>query len=202
MLVWNAFVRDRVFVRRHGRVPWTFANGTRAEVKVDADKLHPISRGLILGAMAMHPCVQRADLLVGVPNGMIEDISVLADRLGKKDAALWRPDYERRHEYVWANEDQEEIVAAAEIACVLDDITTTGSSAHATALCLQEVNPHLQIHSLSMLLRGVIAPAYISGSEHPNAAIDEFHMLCKRYIPTGHSDFVAMLGFEPATVIA
>ncbi len=199
-MVWRRMVLDQVFVVRSDGIPWQFASGSEAEVKADADRLSELSRGMILAAMGTHPCVQRADLLVGVPNGMMLDAEELAGTFNKNNAVLVRPSGAGRHEYTWEDDDQADIVANAEFACVLEDITTTGSSADATARYLRKINRRLRIHTISMLLRNTIDPAYIIGSGSWGAAIEEFHILCARRIPTEKARFIEEMGFEPAVV--
>lgn len=199
-LVWNTFVGNEVFIRRSRDRLWTFSDLSQAEVKADADRLGPESRCLILGTMAMHPCVLQADLLVGVPDGMTRDAAGLAEKLDKQSAQLRRIKNGGRHDYEWVDGAQAEIAADAVSACVLEDISTTGSSAHATALLLREANPYLQIHSLSMLLRGAVQQRYIVTPDSADAVIDQFHALCTRFVPREHDTFVSVIGFEPATV--
>jgi hypothetical protein len=194
-LVWQAFKTGGAFVRRRNGELWKFATRL-AEVKADGGLLDPVRRGMILGHMAAHPCVQWADLWVPVPNGMNQDVVLMGEVFkDRQTAMLVRPDRSKMYEFEFVDDEQRDRVEAATQVTLFEDVSTTGSTAYHLARLLRMVNPGLRIHSLSWLQRSDVRPEYTRGEE----AV-QYHTMCRRDIPTERAAFVEELGFEPTLV--
>lgn len=194
-LVWQTF-RDGGTMITHGPDrPFGFATGELATLKADAENLadSPVRVGMILGIMALHPCVEWADMLIGVPNGMNKNALWIGQSVVKPVVGLIRPEVaQSRYEYEFANlEDMTKLEHAAQI-CLLEDVSRTGSTAWHVARFLRQHYPHLIIHSLTMLQRGPVAAKYQVG---PNKL--DYHWLCRRDIPLDAGSFAKLFGFEP-----
>jgi len=201
-LVWEAFRRGKVWITRgQDGALFEFAAGALAQVKGDASRLKnsPKEHALVLGAMALHPCLAWADALVAVPNGMIEDAEQIAERLGKPVVRMYRPENATpRYDIRFVSNRIDRTLAAKIVTiCALEDLSSTGSTPYEQAKILRHTNPSLIIHSLSMLQRAPIRPEYQQG---PDAV--GYHTLCvpEQSIPLNLDEFVAAFGFEPELV--
>jgi hypothetical protein len=200
-IIWDALQRGAIWITRgKGGEPFEFAAGARAEVKGDASRLRytPEAHRLILGTMATHPCLAWADALVPVPNGMIDDTNELGRRLEKDVIHMHRPeDAASRYDIRFDSYIDKELAAAAGSVCLIEDLTSTGSTPYEQAKILREVNPKLVVHTLSILHR---APVQLEYQEGENAVV--YHTLCaaSEPIPLGIDEFVERYGIKPVLV--
>jgi hypothetical protein len=188
-LVWRSLGEGEVFVTREGGRPFTFASGQPATLKADAERLFA-KRQLkqrLLGIYSVHPCVVAAAALSFAPNGMADFTEALRRKLNKPIIRLFRPEGAPRSDirYVDAEED---VSLAQEVGsvCVLEDVSTTGFSAHQAARVLFSANPGLEIHTLSMLQRDEVKASYQEG---PEAVV--YHTFVRQDLPLDVAGFRA-----------
>lgn len=196
--VWQSFNEGGVFVTREGGKPFTFATGQQATLKLDAERLsiHPKIVDRLLGLYALHPCIVEADVLSFVPNGMAEFADRLSRRMGKKLIRLVRPDGAPRTDIRFVSAQDETLAGEADTVCAVEDISRTGFSAHTTARVLRQANPRLDVHTLSMLQRDRVDPAYEAGSEGV-----VYHTFVRQDIPLELGEFREQFpGIEVRTV--
>lgn len=169
---WEALLSADVFVEGD----FTFASGIHATLKADAEKLydHPKQLAVILGHFATYPCVQDADALLYVPDGMRHFVTLLGKELDKPVVgARRRPGTTSKYDFVFESDADEEVAYAAKAPVIGEDVVTTlGSVAGMRKL----LRPEQPVHSLAILLRGTVNPAY------QEDLVD--HYLLKRKIPT------------------
>lgn len=187
-LVWRTLAEGGVFVTREGGRPFTFAAATDRPptLKADAERLgvHPELLDRLLGLYALHPCVQEAEVLSFVPNGMAGFGASLGRRIGKPVIKLFRPEGVPRTDIRFVGDEDEALARESDSICAVEDISTTGFSAYATAKILRGVNPGLSVHTLSMLQRDAVDPAYVTGVD---GVI--YHTFVRRDIPLALEDF-------------
>lgn len=200
-LVWEALKRGDIWVTMgRGGPRFRFAAGALAEVKGDAERLKdsPLERGIVLGCMAIHPCLEWADAISPVPNGMNEDAEELGERLQKPVIRMHRPvDALSRYDLRFISEADRELAADVEKVSLVEDLTSTGSSPYHQARILRSVNPRLSIHALSMMHRAPILDEYQQGEDAVT-----FHTLCapSQPIPFEYDSFVEAFGITPTQV--
>lgn len=200
-LVWDALKQGDIWITRGKDGPhFQFAAGALAEVKGDGERLRhaPKEHGLVLGLMAVHPCVEWADALCGVPNGMNDNTEEIGERTGKPVIRMYRPeDAISRYDLRFVSTADERLASEAENICLAEDLSSTGSSPWHQAQILRGVNPDLAIHTLSMLHRSPIDPQY---QRAPSGIT--YHTLCTALepIPLDYDSFVETLGIEPTLV--
>lgn len=176
---WDAMLGAGVFVEGD----FTFASGLHATLKADAERLYSSPRELavILGHFAAYPCVQDADVLLYVPDGMRQFVTMLGNEneLDKPViGAIRKPGAVSKYDFVFASAEDEELAKTAKAPVICEDIVTTlGSVAGMRRL----LRPEQTVHSLAMLLRGTVNPDYQEG------LVD--HYLLRRGIPTDKDEF-------------
>jgi hypothetical protein len=174
---WEALLSAGVFVEGD----YTFASGQRATLKADAERLYskPKQLAVVMGHFATFPCVQDADVLLYTPEGMREFTVTLGNELGKPVARTVRkPDAATKYDFMFETAGDEYLAHAAEMPVITEDVVTTLGSAAAMRRLLR---PDQTVHSLAMLLRGTINPAFQEG------LVD--HYLLERHIPTDKDEF-------------
>jgi orotate phosphoribosyltransferase len=158
-----------------------FASGIKATLKVDAELLYekPKQLEIILGHFATFPCVQDADVLLYVPNGMRSFMTMLGEELNKPVAGVIRkPGVTSKYDFVFQSTKDEELALSATSPVIGEDVVTTlGSVAGVRSL----LKPEQSVHSLAMLLRGTVDPVYQTGLTD--------HYLLVRDIPTDKDEF-------------
>jgi hypothetical protein len=168
-LVWRSLGEGGVFITREGGKPFVFAAPTEQPptLKADAERLngYPEIVDRLLGLYALHPCVIDAEVLSFVPNGMADFGNQLGRRIGKPVINLFRPEGAPRSDIRFVVPHHKALAREAHTICAVEDISTTGFSAHATARVLRGINPELDIHSLSMLQRDAVDPVYTEGTD-------------------------------------
>lgn len=178
---WEALLSAGVFVEGD----FTFASGKRASLKADAEKLyaHPRQLGVVLGHFATYPCVQDADVLLYVPDGMRQFVTQLGSELDKPVVGANRKlGATSKYDFVFASEADRKLAQSAKAPVIGEDIVTTlGSVAGIRKL----LKPDQTVHSLAMLLRGTVNPVYQKG------LVD--HYLLVKEIPTSKDEFWRML---------
>jgi hypothetical protein len=184
--VWDSFNEGGVFITREGGKPFIFATGQEATLKLDAERLavHPEIIDRLVGLYALHPCVAEADILSFVPNGMADFADKLGRRIGKQVIKLFRPDGTPRTDIRYIGSDDEALAREVSSICAVEDISRTGFSAHATARVLRGTNLNLDVHTLSMMQRGAIAPIYETGSDRVT-----YHTFVREDIPLSLEEF-------------
>lgn len=179
-LAWESLVAGGAFITPKDGVPFEFAGGAAATLKVDAERAdhHPQALASLAGLLAAHPCVEGADVLSFVPNGMAAKARVVGELAGKEVVELYRPQGAPRSDIRPRNERSMELAGSAGRICLLEDVSSTGFSAHAAAAILYRLNPRLSIHSLSILQRGPVQHTY---TQPPNPVT--YHTLLRRGLP-------------------
>ena len=181
---WEALLRAGVFVEGN----YTFASGQQATLKADAERLYarPKELAVILGRFATFPCIQDADVLLYVPDGMKQFMSTLGQELGKPViAAARKPGAASKYDFVFQSAGDEYLAHAAEAPVIGEDVVTTLGSVAAMRRLLR---PEQSVHSLAILLRGAVNPAYQAGLTD--------HYLLTREIPTDSDEFKRRLREE------
>ncbi len=200
-IIWSALQRGGIWITRGKQgEPFSFASGLTAEVKGDASRLRsvPDVYQIVLDRLVVHPCVAWADVLAPVPNGTIPETAWLARQLGKQVIGMHRPDdATSHHDMQYNSRADRELAAAVGSVCFIEDVTSTGSTPYAQAEVLREVNPHIAVHTLSILHRSPVLPQYQQGAE---AVV--YHALCATAepVPRGYDEFVERYGVEPVLV--
>lgn len=178
---WEALLGADVFIEGN----FTFASGMSATLKVDAERLYarPSRLSVVMGHFAAYPCVQDADALLYVPDGMRRFMKLLGGELGKPVAeATRKPGAISKYDFMFRTPEDAEIARAAQAPVIGEDVVTTlGSVAGLRKL----LRPEQAVHSLAMLLRGRVTPAYRAG------LVD--HYLLEQEIPTDKDAFRRML---------
>ena len=185
-IVWQELGAGDAFITRAGGLPFTFATGQKATLKVDAERLatHPEVLDKFLDLYAAHPCVQEAEVLSFVPNGMADFGVELGHRMGKRVIHLFRPEGAPRTDIRYVSAQDEALARDVSSVCLVEDISRTGFSAHVVASMLRKANPGMDIHTLSMLQRGPVESAYQAG----NGSIT-YHTFVRRDIPLTLEEF-------------
>jgi orotate phosphoribosyltransferase len=182
--IWEAMLSAEVFTE--GK--FVFASGLNATLKADFEKIysHPKQLEVILGHFASFPCVQDADVLLYVPDGMRQFITTLGEILEKSVAAtIRRPQATSKYDFVFRTPEDEEMAISAERPMIGEDVVTTLGSVAA----LRRLLPAEQrVHSLAILLRGTVQEEYREG------LVD--HYLLTRKIPTDKYEFRRLLNEE------
>ncbi len=187
-LVWQSLGEGGAFITRQSGEPFVFAAPTDEPptLKVDAERLgdHQEIVDRLVGLYAMHPCVQEAGALSLVPNGMADFAGQLGRYTGKDVIGLFRPDGAPRSDMRFISPDDETLALQVSTVCVVEDVSRIGFSAHAAAKVLRDANPGLDVHTLSMLQRDVVDPAY---TEEPGGI--HYHTFVRQYIPLSVEEF-------------
>ena len=174
---WQALLSAGCFIEGN----FVFASGINATLKVDAELLysHPRHLETVLGHFAAFPCIQDAEVLMYVPDGMRQFMTTLGNELGKPVAhTKRRPGSSSKYDFVFTTKADENLAESAELIVIGEDIVSTLGSVAATRSLLK---PTQTVHSLAMLQRGVVNPDYQKG------LVD--HYLVKRHIPTDKDEF-------------
>jgi hypothetical protein len=207
--IWQSLIEVRAFVTNRDGSTFNFAaeqleatlsSEALAEpgptLKVEADYLwtRPDIRGDLVDIVVTHPCVQEADLLSYAPNGPRQFTHDLGrhDSVGKSVINLWRPRDAPRWDIRYGDENDDgesdrELTRAVGSICLIEDVSSTGSTAHRSAEVLRQLNPGLVIHSLSLLQRGDVKSRYQEG---PSAVM--YHTILQRRIPRKVETFKAL----------
>jgi orotate phosphoribosyltransferase len=170
---WEALLSAGAFVEGD----FTLASGAKATLKVDAEKLydHPRHFQTVLGHFAAHPCVQDADTLLYVPEGMREFTIALGKELDKPVAKMrHRPAAKNRYDFVFESLGDYSLAIAAGRPVICEDVVTTLGSVAAVRSLL--TRPIQEVHSLAILRRGTVKEEYRAGLSD--------HYLVERHIPT------------------
>ncbi len=174
---WEALLSAGVFIEGD----FTFASGVHATLKADAERLYsrPKELATVMGHFANHPSVQDADVLLYVPDGMRQFMTMLGNELGKPVAeTIRKPGATSKYDFTFASPEDEELAHAAQEAVIGEDIVSTlGSVAGVRKL----LKPEQSVHSLSILLRGTVNPEFQEGLTD--------HYLLVREIPTDKEVF-------------
>lgn len=174
---WEALLSADAFTEGN----FTLASGEDATLKVDAEKLyeHPRQLDVVIGHFATFPCVQSADVLLYVPNGMHDFVQRVGRELNKSVAyTRRRPNSTSRYDFEFSSAFDKELATAAEKLVIGEDVVSTlGSVAAIRSLLL----PTAAVHSLAILRRGEVAPEYRKG------LID--HYLVSKLIPKDKDEF-------------
>jgi len=181
---WDALLSAGVFVEGD----FTFAHGTSATLKADAEILYSKHAQLatIMGLFAIFPCVQDADALMYVPSGMRRFMTILGEVLVKPVINTVKvPDAATKYEFMYESEADKQLALGSGNVLIGEDIVSTlGSVAGVRKL----LGPDQNVHSLAILLRGTVDPAYQTGLTD--------HYLLQKRIPTDKHEFKAMLQAE------
>lgn len=177
-----------------GEPPFQFAAGSEATLKINAEHVLELTyRRRLLGLYAIHPCLIRAKAIVGVPNGMTTFAQELSRWTQRPLIQLVRPDGAGRYEYELSGQSLEEVRNLLETGsngrcdshvCIVEDVSTTGSSAYHVAQMLREFRPGLRAHTLSMWERGVINQKYTTGDD---AVV--YHTFVQQPVPADVDEF-------------
>lgn len=164
-MVWGAYVDADCIVE--GR--FKFASFEHPEdiatVKIDAEALYREGNerqlGIVLGAVAGHPCIQAADILTYVPKGQKKFTHLLGGLTDKDVVDVERsPRSKSRYDFRFATEEGKEQAQSAQRPVICEDIVSTlGSVAGVRGLFL----PDQDVHSVAQLLRGEVNPDYQEG---------------------------------------
>jgi hypothetical protein len=174
---WEALLSAGVFVEGD----FMFASGQRATLKADAERLYakPRQLAVVMGHFATFPCVQDADVLLYAPEGMRQFTTTLGNDLGKPVVrAVRKPNVTSKYDFMFETAGDEYLAHAAEMPVVTEDVVTTLGSVAAMRRLLR---PDQSVHSLAMLLRGAVDPAFQAG------LVD--HYLLEQQIPTDKEEF-------------
>jgi len=183
---WEALLSAGAFIEGE----FTFASGLRATIKTDAETLYDDPRQLdvVLGHFAAFPCVQDADALLYVPDGMRQFVTLLGKEMNKPVIdAVRTPGATSKYDFMFQTPEDEERALAARVPVIGEDIVSTLGSVAAMRKLL---SPDQPVHSLSILLRDTVDPAYQAGLTD--------HYLVTREIPTDKEDFRRMIAGEAA----
>jgi hypothetical protein len=133
----------------------------------------------VLGHFAMFPCIANADVLLYVPNGMRQFITILGQELSIPVAHTRRkPGATTKYDFMFSSKQDKDLALAAKRPRIGEDvITTLGSVAGLRSLLGSEQD----VHSLGILLRGEVRPEYQRGLSD--------HYLLKKFIPTDAREF-------------
>jgi orotate phosphoribosyltransferase len=178
---WEALLSAGVFIEG----AFTFASGTHATLKADAERLYsnPKQLGVILGHFATYPCVQDADVLLYVPDGMRQFITTLGRELETPVAHTQRThNATTKYDFVFSSLEDEHLATSAKRPLIGEDVVTTLGSVAALRKLLPTQSP---VHSLAILLRGTVKEEYRSG-------LDD-HYLLTRHIPIDKFEFKRQL---------
>lgn len=172
---WEALLSAGVFIEGD----FIFASGAHATLKADGERLYskPRQLAVILGHFAAYPCVQEADVLLYVPEGMRQFAVLLGEELDKRVAKA-RKIEGARYKFEFESEQDDRLANEAEAPFIVEDIVTTLGSIAGMRSLLTTDKP---VHSLAMLLRGTVNPEYRAG------LVD--HYLLEREIPTDKVEF-------------
>jgi hypothetical protein len=179
--VWEAMLSAGVFIEGE----CTFASGIQATLKADAEQLynHPRQLDKMLGLFATFPCVEDADVLLYVPDGMRAFVTQLGQELEKPVAQTQRrPDSSSKYDFIFRTEEDRDLATSAQLPLIGEDVVTTLGSVAALRSLL---GPNQDVHSLALLLRGSVNPTYRVGLTD--------HYLLERMIPTDKDQFRALL---------
>jgi hypothetical protein len=179
--VWAALLSADVFVPGE----FKFVSGIEATLKADCEQLysHPRQLEVILGYFATHPCVIGADVLLYVPEGMRDFVTMLGEELNKPVAHTRRREGSvSRTDFVYSSPADQELALAAENPWIGEDVVTKlGSTAAVRAM----LRPEQDVHSLAILRRCSVDPA--------NETNLVTHYLVERDIPTDKDEFTRRL---------
>lgn len=174
---WEALLSAGVFIEGD----FTFASGAHATLKADAERLYsrPKELATIMGHFATHPSIQDADVLLYVPDGMRQFMTLLGNELDKPVAeTIRKPGATSKYDFMFASPEDKELAHAAQEAVIGEDIVSTlGSVAGIRKL----LKPEQTVSSLAILLRGTVNPAHQEGLTD--------HYLLVREIPTDKDIF-------------
>jgi orotate phosphoribosyltransferase len=186
---WEALLSAGVFVEGD----FVFASGQHATLKADAEKLYSHTKQLetILGHFALHPCVQNADVLLYVPNGMREFVIRLSERLEKPIVHTIRKfGATTKYAFSFNSPSDQELATSAERPLIAEDVVTTLGSVAA----LRTLLPYDRtVYSLAILLRGEVNPDYQKGLK------DDY--LSQKEIPFDKDEFKKLLAIDPRYAI-
>lgn len=177
---WKTLLEAGVFTEGD----FVFASGEKATLKVEMDKLYSRTEQLavILGHFAIHPVIQKAGVLLYVPDGMREFTEKLGERTGKPVVHSVKKPGSKRYDFDFASKEDEKLALSAQNPVICEDVVTTlGSVAGMRRLLL----PEQTVASLAILLRGTVNPEYKAG-------LDD-HYLLTREIPTCKNEFREMM---------
>ncbi|HZM63716.1 MAG TPA: hypothetical protein VFB59_01135 [Candidatus Saccharimonadales bacterium] len=176
-IVWSAIVGADCIVEGSFRFASFKPEDPSATVKVDGEMLYKDHNayhlGTVLGAVANHPCVKAADVLLYVPDGMKKFAQLLGGITRKDIAYIERvPGAADRYSFQFVTEEDEALALSAEFPIICEDVVSTlGSVAGVRAL----LPPTARVHSIAPLLRGQPQPEYQKG------LVD--HYLVRRDLP-------------------
>lgn len=183
-LMWEALLSAGAFIEGDFSGDKAFASGLSATLKVDAEVLYKHKRqfAIVLGLFASFPCVKEADVLLYVPKGMKKFINTLGRELGKPVAQTERIKGGDKYDFKFKSLFDQYLAQAAERPLIGEDVVTSlGSVAAIRAL----LGPDQDVHSISMLLRGIVTPEYQNGLRD--------HYLMIRQIPLEAEEFYRRL---------
>lgn len=175
--VWGAFVDAGCVLEGQFKFASMKDSDPPATVKIDGEKLYKEGNerplGVVLGAVAGHPCIQEADLITYVPEGPRRFAHLLGGVLGKKVIDIERvPRAKTRYAFRFVSEKAQERAQAALKPRICEDIVSTlGSVAAVRNLFL----PEQEVHAIAQLLRGEPNPDYQNGLAD--------HYLARRSLP-------------------
>lgn len=164
--VWVTLGEAGVFITRANGEAFTFAAGQTATIKTDAERLfeNPALRPRALAYYASHPCVSGADAISFVPNGTATIAADIARMLGRPFVSLVRAKGAPRADMRFVSDEDVATIRRVSSVCLIEDVSSTGFSAHAAAAVLRRVNPRLVVHSVSLLQRHPVDRPYEEGS--------------------------------------
>ncbi len=168
--------------------PVRFASGVSSTLKVNAEVLdrRPKQQAIVLGHVATFPCIEEADVLLYVPDGMRNFTNVLGREMGKRVAQTERnPNSGSRYDFCFATPQDKQLALTAKRPRILEDVVTTAGSIDGIVQLLRRGQQ--DIHSLALLLRGHVNTEYQLGLTD--------HYLVERQIPLDQGEFMA--GLEP-----
>lgn len=174
---WEALLSAEVFIEGE----FTFASGINATLKADAERLYskPRQLAVVLGHFATYPCVQDADVLLYVPDGMRQFMTILGNELEKPVVGARRKTgASSKYEFEFMTASDQELAHAAQTPLIGEDIVSTLGSIAGMRSLLREDQA---VHSLAILLRGTVNPIYQRGLKD--------HYLLTRIIPTDKNEF-------------
>ncbi len=191
-LSWEALLSAGAIKEASYENPFIFASGEKATIKVDAEVLDKSfrEREILLGKMAMHPCMDDADVLLYVPDGMRNFTNILGHEMGLLVAQTKRVDGGGRYDFNFIDHSDKDLALGAKHPRIIEDVVTSLGSVAGIARLLDD---RQDIHSLAILQRGAVNPL------HQKNLID--HYLIKRFIPNDKAEFYAGLNSNEKELI-
>lgn len=183
--VWEALLSAGAFIAGD----FTFASGRKASLKINAEVLYekPRQYAVVLGHVATFPCIEEADVLLYVPNGMRQLTTRLGQELDKPVAHSKRvAGSKSRYDFQFASDEDRALALGATRVRILEDVVSTLGSVAGMGRLLEPERQ--EIHSLAYLRRGTVNPVYREGLTD--------HYLMEREVPLDMNEFKEQLNIR------